>query len=126
MSRPEIVGSFGVVTSTHWLATASGMAVLEKGGNAFDAAVAAGCVLHIAEPDQNDRIVVVREKWSRAEQRVVSAELEPFELPGRSDGPDEGEDCDGDHHRDPTPRADELSRKSHDWRAPLRNEFRRF
>ena len=53
LSRPEIVGTFGVVTSTHWLATAAGMSILEKGGNAFDAAVAAGCVLHIVEPDQN-------------------------------------------------------------------------
>ena len=52
-SRPEIVGTFGVVATTHWLATATGMAILEKGGNAFDAAVAAGCVLHIVEPDQN-------------------------------------------------------------------------
>ena len=39
-TRPEIEGMFGVVTSTHWIATAVGMGVLEKGGNAFDAAVA--------------------------------------------------------------------------------------
>ena len=38
-TRPEIEGTFGVVTSTHWIATAVGMATLEKGGNAFDAAV---------------------------------------------------------------------------------------
>ncbi len=49
-TRPEITGSFGVVTSTHWLATAAGMAMLEKGGNAFDACVAAGFVLQIVEP----------------------------------------------------------------------------
>jgi gamma-glutamyltranspeptidase / glutathione hydrolase len=53
MSRPEIVGTFGVVTTTHWMATAAGMAMLERGGNAFDAAVAAGCVLNVVEPDQN-------------------------------------------------------------------------
>ena len=53
LSRPEIVGTFGVVTSTHWMATAAGMAMLEKGGNAFDAAVAAGCVLNVVEPDHN-------------------------------------------------------------------------
>ena len=39
-TRPEIEGTFGVVASTHWIATAVGMAALERGGNAFDAAVA--------------------------------------------------------------------------------------
>jgi len=33
-----------MVSSTHWLASQCGMAVLEQGGNAFDAAVAAGSV----------------------------------------------------------------------------------
>jgi gamma-glutamyltranspeptidase/glutathione hydrolase len=46
-------GTFGMVASTHWLASASGMAVLEKGGNAFDAAVAAGLVLQVVEPHLN-------------------------------------------------------------------------
>ncbi len=49
-TRPEILGTFGVVTSTHWLATASGMAMLEKGGNAFDACTAAAFVLQVVEP----------------------------------------------------------------------------
>jgi len=39
--------------STHWLATASAQAVLERGGNAFDAAVAAAFVLHVVEPHLN-------------------------------------------------------------------------
>ena len=29
-TRPEIDGTFGVVASTHWIATAVGMATLEK------------------------------------------------------------------------------------------------
>src|SRR2546430_4927798 len=52
-SRPELKGTFGVVSSTHWLASQSGMAVLERGGNAFDAAAAAGFVLQVVEPRLN-------------------------------------------------------------------------
>jgi len=52
-TRPTLRGSFGMVASTHWLASQSAMAVLERGGNAFDAAVAAGFVLHIVEPHLN-------------------------------------------------------------------------
>jgi len=52
-TRPEIKGTFGVVTSTHWLASSVGMSILERGGNAFDAAVAAGFTLQIVEPHLN-------------------------------------------------------------------------
>jgi gamma-glutamyltranspeptidase/glutathione hydrolase len=52
-TRPELRGTFGMVASTHWLASAAGMAVLERDGNAFDAAVAAGLVLQVVEPHLN-------------------------------------------------------------------------
>ena len=52
-TRPELRGTFGAVASTHWLASQTGMSVLERGGNAFDAAVAAGFVLQVVEPHLN-------------------------------------------------------------------------
>jgi gamma-glutamyltranspeptidase/glutathione hydrolase len=69
-TRPEIRGTFGVVASTHWLASAVGMSVLEKGGNAFDAAAAAGFTLQVVEPSTNGPLgeapMLV---WSEANRR---------------------------------------------------------
>lgn len=52
-TRPTLEGTFGMVSSTHWIASQSAMRILELGGNAFDAAVAAGFVLHVVEPHLN-------------------------------------------------------------------------
>ncbi|WP_404321378.1 gamma-glutamyltransferase family protein [Arthrobacter luteolus] len=52
-TRPTLQGTFGMSASTHWLATAAAQSVLERGGNAFDAAAAAGFVLHVVEPHLN-------------------------------------------------------------------------
>lgn len=52
-TRPELRGTFGFAASTHWLATATAQSVLERGGTAVDAAVAAAFVLHVVEPHLN-------------------------------------------------------------------------
>jgi gamma-glutamyltranspeptidase/glutathione hydrolase len=52
-TRPTLQGTFGMAASTHWIATATAQAVLERGGTAVDAAVAAGFVLHVVEPHLN-------------------------------------------------------------------------
>jgi gamma-glutamyltranspeptidase/glutathione hydrolase len=51
--RPQLTGTFGAVASTHWLASAVGMSILDAGGNAFDAAAAAGFALQVLEPHSN-------------------------------------------------------------------------
>jgi gamma-glutamyltranspeptidase / glutathione hydrolase len=88
-TRPELAGTFGMVASTHWLASAAGMAVLEQGGNAFDAAVAAGLVLQVTEPHLNGpggEVPVIAHHAGRGETFVLcgqgtapaSATLEAF------------------------------------------------
>ena len=70
-TRPVISGTFGVVSSTHWVASQVGMSVLEKGGNAFDAAVAADLTLQVVEPHMNglggDAVMAFQAKGGKAQ-----------------------------------------------------------
>jgi len=73
-TRPEIAGTFGVVATTHWIASQVGMAVLERGGNAFDAASAAGFTLQIVEPHLNGPggdCPIILHSAKRGEQLVI-------------------------------------------------------
>jgi len=76
-TRPEILATFGAVSTTHWLASSAGMAMLERGGNAFDAAVAAGFVLQIVEPHLNGpggEVPVIFKRADAAEPEVLCAQ----------------------------------------------------
>ena len=70
-TRPELLGDFGMVASTHWLASQTGMSILERGGNAADAAAASGFALQVLEPHLNGPGGEVPSLvWSETEQKV--------------------------------------------------------
>ena len=80
-TRPEIAGTFGVAASTHWIASQTAMAVLERGGNAFDAAAAAGFVLQVAEPHLNgpggDAPIIVHDAVSGRQHVICGQGVSP-------------------------------------------------
>ncbi len=80
-TRPDIRGTFGAVTSTHWLGSTTGFGILERGGNAFDAAVATAFVLQIVEPHLNgpggDAIVLFQRAGSDAPRVVCGQGVAP-------------------------------------------------
>ena len=47
------MGTRGVVTSGHYLATAAGFRIMNQGGNAIDAAAAMSFCLNLLEPQSN-------------------------------------------------------------------------
>ncbi|MGQ9919606.1 MAG: gamma-glutamyltransferase [Bryobacteraceae bacterium] len=49
-SRFIVYNRHGVISTSHALATQAGVRVLERGGSAVDAAIAANAVLSVAEP----------------------------------------------------------------------------
>jgi gamma-glutamyltranspeptidase/glutathione hydrolase len=66
-----------MVASTHWLASSAGMAVLESGGNAFDAAVAAGLTLQVVEPHLNGpggEVPIILHSAGRGETLVINGQ----------------------------------------------------
>ena len=92
-ARPQLCGTFGAVASTHWIASACGMRLLEAGGNAFDAAVAAGFTLQIVEPHLNGpggEVPILVSRGDDAEPTVIcgqgcapaSATIDHFEALG--------------------------------------------
>ncbi len=52
-NRPVIMGRNGMVCAGHPLAAQAGMAILQKGGNAIDAAVATAAALNVVEPNMS-------------------------------------------------------------------------
>lgn len=69
--RPASTGKEGAVTSPHYLATLAGYDMIQKGGNAFDAAIAVNAVLCVVYPHMaglgGDLFALV---WDRDQGRV--------------------------------------------------------
>jgi gamma-glutamyltranspeptidase/glutathione hydrolase len=70
----EIAGTFGVASATHWMPAQTAMGMLERGGNAFDAAAAAGLVFHIVDSHMSGiggEAVILAKKGNEAEPQVI-------------------------------------------------------
>ncbi len=71
--RPRVMGTNGVISSGHYLATQAGYEVLRAGGNAFDAGVAAGMALKVVKMDYAGWTgVAPLLVYSAAEDRVLT------------------------------------------------------
>ncbi len=65
-TRPELAGTFGMTASTHWIASAVGMKLLEAGGTAADAAAGMGFTLNVVEPHLNGPLGDMPALWRGA------------------------------------------------------------
>ena len=71
--RPRVMGTHGVISSGHYLATQAGYDVLKAGGNAFDAGVTAGMALKVLKMDYAGWTgVAPLVLYSAAEDRVLT------------------------------------------------------
>lgn len=71
--RSAVYAPHGVIATSQPLATTAGLAVLERGGNAFDAAVTAAAVLNLVEPHMTgiggDMFALF---WSAKEKKLIA------------------------------------------------------
>src|SRR5262245_29310506 len=72
-TRSEVLARNGMVTTSQPLAAQAGLRILEKGGNAFDAAVATAAVLNVVEPESaglgGDVFVIA---WLAKEKKLIA------------------------------------------------------
>src|SRR6478609_9601605 len=76
-TRPTLQGTFGMSASTHWLATAAAQAVLERGGNAFDAAMTG---VFVTASDPGKPVVLMGQGPAPAAATVEHYRAEGLEL----------------------------------------------
>jgi len=87
-SRPSVRSTKGMVAAAHPLAAAAGAAMLDSGGNAFDAVVAAAAALNVAEPYMSGLLGLgMATCWVAGEQRVRTLDFQtpvPRRFPAES------------------------------------------
>ena len=71
-TRPLVAGPRHAISAGHYLAAGAGLAILEAGGNAIDAGVAAGLVLGVVQPDIVNFGGVAPILIRRADRRIES------------------------------------------------------